>query len=318
MDKSILVSVVIPVFNEEGNIGPLSAALDASLRSLGSGYEVIFVDDGSTDATRARLVDACNKYPCFTALCLGINSGKTVAYGTGFDRAAGSIIVTMDGDQQDDPAEIPKFIDEIGKGFDCVVGWKHSGKGTASKTMFSHLFNGLVSMVTGTHFHDMNCPFRALTARCAKSLRMHGDMYRFIPFIARARGFRVAEIKVENRPQISGRSKYGAGRFVKGLLDVVMIYFLVRFQEAPLHFFGVLGMACFAGGFSIDLGLVLHGFLVSGVIGHFAMLLFGILLMLLGIQFVSLGLLGELMLSGRKHDERAIAVTTVVGSATSL
>jgi glycosyltransferase involved in cell wall biosynthesis len=318
MDKSMDISVVVPVFNEQGNIAPLSAALDDALRGLGKGYEVIVVDDGSTDATHERLVDACKTYPCFTAIRLGVNSGKTAAYSTGFGHASGRIIITMDGDLQDDPQEIPKFLSELQKGYDCVVGWKHGGKGTFAKTMVSRLFNGLMSMVTQTHFHDMNCPFRAMTARCAKSLRLHGDMYRFIPFIAKARGFKVSEIKVENRPRTSGRSKYGPGRFVKGLLDVVMICFLVRFQEAPLHFFGIMGMACFACGFCIDLGLVLHGFIVTGVIGHFAMLLFGILLMLLGIQFVSLGLLGELMLAGRKYDEQAVTVTTIVKSTTAL
>jgi hypothetical protein len=221
----------------------------------------------------------------------------------------------MDGDLQDDPGEIPKFVDEMRKGYDCVVGWKHNGKGSIAKTIPSRVFNGLVSLVSGTTFHDMNCPFRALTARCARNLRLHGDMYRFIPIIAKARGFKVQEIKVENHPRVSGRSKYGPGRFVKGLLDVIMIYFLVRFQEAPLHFFGMLGMACFGAGFCIDLGLVVRGCVVTGVVGHFAMLLFGILLMLLGIQFVSIGLLGELMLSGRRTDELAVSVATVVTGA---
>jgi glycosyltransferase involved in cell wall biosynthesis len=315
MDKGIELSVVIPVYNEEGNVAPLSQALDAVLRGWGGRYEVLYVNDGSTDATQDRLADACRTYPFFTAILLGVNSGKTVAYSTGFFHAKGRVIITMDGDLQDDPAEIPKFVDEMRKGFDCVVGWKYHGKGTVAKTVPSRLFNGLVSLVSGTRFHDMNCPFRALTARCAKNLRLHGDMYRFIPIIAKARGFKVAEIKVENRPRVSGRSKYGPGRFFKGLLDVIMIYFLVRFQEAPLHFFGMLGMACFAAGFCIDLGLVVHGLAVTGVIGHFAMLLFGILLMLLGIQFVSIGLLGELMLSGRRSDEQAVAVSRVITSA---
>jgi hypothetical protein len=150
-----------------------------------------------------------------------------------------------------------------------------------------------------------------MTSRCAKSLRLHGDMYRFIPFIAKARGFRVAEIKVENHPRVNGRSKYGPGRYVKGLLDVIMIYFLVRFQEAPLHFFGMLGLLCFGGGFCIDLCLVVNGFLVTGVIGHFALLQFGILLMLLGIQFISIGLLGELMVSGRNDGKQAVIIKTV-------
>jgi glycosyltransferase involved in cell wall biosynthesis len=316
MEKPIIVSVVIPVFNEQDNIAPLCERLDSVLCSTGAAYEVIFVDDGSTDATHARLAEACEKYPCFMAVSLGVNSGKTVAYTTGFTHAAGAIIVTLDGDLQDAPEEIPKFIREIRKGHDCVIGWKYGGKGTMAKTIPSRLFNGLASIVTGTRFHDINCPFRAMTSRCAKSLRLHGDMYRFIPFIAKARGFSVAEIKVENHPRASGRSKYGPGRFVKGLLDMIMIYFLVRFEEAPLHFFGMMGLFSFAGGFCIDLGLVLRGFFISGIIGHFALLLFGILLMLLGIHFISIGLLGELMLSGRKHDEQAVFIKTVTKSAT--
>jgi glycosyltransferase involved in cell wall biosynthesis len=313
MEKNI-ISVVIPVFNEEGNIAPLSARLDGVLRSTGAGYEVIFVDDGSADATYDRLLDACRTYPCFTAISLGVNCGKTVAYTKGFSLAAGTVIITMDGDLQDDPEEIPKFVSELRKGYDCVIGWKHGGKGTIAKTIPSRLFNVVASFVVGMRFHDINCPFRAMTSHCAKSLRLHGDMYRFIPFIAKARGFRVAEIKAENRPRFSGRSKYGPGRFVKGLLDLITIYFLVRFEAAPLHFFGIVGLFCFACGFCIDLGLVVNGFFITGVIGHFAMLLFGILLMLLGIQFVSIGLLGELMLSGRGDDDCVASGHTVFRS----
>jgi len=309
------LSVVVPVYNEEGNIGSLCAMLHQTLIETDKKYEVIFVDDGSIDATRQRLVDECSKYPGFIAISLGVNSGKTRAYAAGFAIAKGAIVVTMDGDLQDDPSEIPKFIEEIGKGYDCIVGWKYKGKGPFFKTIASKIFNMYVSLLTGAHFHDMNCPFRAMTMRCAKSLRLHGDMYRFIPFIAKARGFKVGEIKVENHPRASGRSKYGPGRFVKGILDVIMICFLVRFQEAPLHFFGIFGMACFCSGFVIDLGLVLHGLVITGIIGHFAMLLFGILLMLVGIQFVSLGLLGELVLSGRRAEDGAVATTTIVGDS---
>jgi glycosyltransferase involved in cell wall biosynthesis len=309
--KKNIISVVIPVYNEEGNIAPLSARLDRALVSTGAAYEVIYVDDGSTDATYDRLIDACKTYPCFKAISLGVNSGKTVAYTKGFSQATGSIIITMDGDQQDNPEEIPRFIQELRKGYDCVIGWKHSGKGTIAKTIPSRLFNRLASFVTGTRFHDINCPFRAMTSHCAKSLRLHGDMYRFIPFIAKARGFRVAEIKVENHPRVCGHSKYGPGRFIKGLLDVITIYFLVRFEAAPLHFFGMLGLVCFAAGFTIDLGLVINGLFITGVIGHFALLLSGILLMVLGIQFISIGLLGELMLSGRNDAENAVIVKAI-------
>ncbi len=306
------ISIVVPVFNEEDNIDPLCEKLHAVIAPMDKICEVVFVDDGSTDETRRRLIDSCAKYPRFKAIRLGVNSGKTRAYTAGFAIADGQIVVTMDGDLQDDPTEIPKFIEELDKGNDCVVGWKYRGKGPFLKTVASKVFNTYVTLLTGTHFHDMNCPFRAMTARCAKNLKLHGDMYRFIPFIARARGFKVAEIKVENHPRASGHSKYGAARFFKGLLDVIMICFLVRFQEAPLHFFGIFGMSCFAAGFLIDLGLVLHGLVITGIIGHFAMLLFGILLMLLGIQFISLGLLGELMLSGRKGDNGDVEITVVV------
>ncbi len=306
-DRSI--SVIIPVYNEERNVAPLTQELIPVLERLGREYEIIFIDDGSRDATLDRLKALHSEYAQFVVVCLAQNCGKAAAYEAGFAEASGDIILTMDGDLQDDPADMPALIEALDRGNDCVIGWKHEGKGTLSRALPSRFFNLLASVLMGTRFHDANCPFRAMRRACARRLELRGDLYRFIPLIARAKGFRVCERKVANRRRHSGRSKYGSGRFFKGLLDLLTVFFIIKFQKAPLHFFGAIGALSFITGFCIDLSLVINGLFITGRIGHSALLLMGVLLMLVGMQFFSIGLLGELIstMSGRRVARAPVA-----------
>lgn len=305
MKPSPYISVIIPVYNEQDNIKPLLTKILPVTRKLGS-YEVIFIDDGSTDFTLDSLKTASGWFPNLRVIKLAVNSGKTAAYNAGFKYSSGKIIITMDGDLQDNPEDIPKLIKKLEEGYDLVKGWKCNGKGIFSKTIASKFFNFLTSLIMGTEFHDMNCPMRAMTRDCMKNLRLHGGLYRFIPLIAKARGFSVTEIKIDNSPRFSGNSKYGFSRLSKGFFDLITVYFLIRFQEFPLHFFGLIGGILFMLGFLTDLFLVLNGLLITGVIGHFAMLLFGVLLMLMGVQFLGTGLIGELVISLNQNEPEKI------------
>ncbi|HEX3020185.1 MAG TPA: glycosyltransferase family 2 protein [Chitinispirillaceae bacterium] len=293
------LSVIIPVFNEEKNIEPLISGLHDALPVLGN-YEVIIVDDGSTDDTLNQLKAAAQWFPALKIVKLNRNYGKTTAYNAGFRHCSGQVIATMDGDLQDDPADIAKLVQKLSEGYDLVKGWKNTGKGTIPKTIASKLFNMLVYLLTGTRFHDMNCPVRVMTRVCMKRLRLHGDLYRFIPFIAHTQGFKIAEVPIGNSPRLNGQSKYGLARFFKGFFDLITVYFLVHFQESPLHLFGTIGGLLLLSGFLIDLALVINGLFFTGVIGHFALLLMGILFMLMGIQLVGIGLIGELVINTRK------------------
>jgi len=294
------ISIVIPVFNEEKNIAILADNIQKSPAVDGCAWEAIFIDDGSTDNTLAELQKAKANVPQIKIIHFGINAGKAAAYTAGFDLASGDVVITMDGDLQDDPAEIPAFLAALEGGADLVVGWKYKGKGSAGKTIPSRTFNHLVSMLTGVNINDSNCPFRAMRRHVAKSLNIYGDLYRFLPYLAFQKGYRVKEIKVENYPRQFGTSKYGPGRFFNGILDLLTVLFIARYRKRPLHFFGIPGLFSFLLGFGIDAFLVLRGFFITGHIGHTALLLMGVMLIILGVQFLSLGLLGELLITQKQ------------------
>ncbi|MCX8011751.1 MAG: glycosyltransferase family 2 protein [Desulfobacterota bacterium] len=306
------ISVIIPVLNEEKNIPILLEKLVNSLGQLQKKWEVIFVDDGSTDATLFILKKIKEKFSQIKIIKFGINSGKAAAYTAGFQFAKGNIVITMDGDLQDDPGEIPVFLSELEKGADLVVGWKYKGKGRKSKTFSSRVFNLLLKLLTGLKINDSNCPFRAMRSEVAKSLSLYGNLYRFIPHLAFQKGYKVTEIKVENYPRQFGFSKYGVSRFFDGLMDLMTIIFISRYRTSPLHFFGIPGLLFFFFGLFIDLFLVLRGLLITGRIGHTALLIMGVMLIVVGIQFISLGLLGELIITGRKLELRDLPIQEII------
>jgi glycosyltransferase involved in cell wall biosynthesis len=310
--KTMDISLVIPVFNEEENIPVLVEKIVGSPALENKTWEAVFVDDGSTDGTFEELQKTKERVPQIKIVHFGINAGKAAAYSAGFDLASGDVIVTMDGDLQDDPAEISAFLSALDKGADLVVGWKYKGKGSAGKAVPSRMFNYVVSMLTGLRINDSNCPFRAMRKEVAKGLNIYGDLYRFIPYLAFTKGYRVEEIKVENYPRQFGTSKYGPGRFFNGMLDLLTVLFISRYKKSPLHFFGIPGLLSLLLGFGIDASLVIRGFLITGRIGHTALLLMGVMLIILGVQFLSLGLLGELLTTHRQAESKDLPIQKII------
>jgi glycosyltransferase involved in cell wall biosynthesis len=306
------ISMVIPVFNEERNVSILMEKILESEALQGRKWEAIFVDDGSTDGTYPELKKLKTEIPEIKIIHFAINAGKAAAYMAGFSLAAGQTVITMDGDLQDDPAEITSFLKALERGADLVVGWKYTGKGGTGRTFPSKVFNGFVGFLTGLRLNDSNCPFRAMRREVAKGLNVYGDLYRFIPYIAYQKGFRVGEIKVENYPRQFGASKYGPARFLSGTMDLLTVLFIFRYNRFPLHFFAIPGLISFLLGFSIDAVLAFRGLFITGYIGHTALLLMGIMLIIIGIQFLSLGLLGELLITQRKFQLEDLPIREII------
>jgi glycosyltransferase involved in cell wall biosynthesis len=297
--SDVVISFVVPMMNEEQNVPLLFTKLSSQMRQTGQRYEVIFIDDGSTDGTFRELEKLHEQY-------LGVvrvvrfrrNFGKTAALVAGFSRCRGRIIFTMDGDLQDDPGEIPRYLEKIDEGYDLVSGWKFPRHDPLSKTFPSRIFNWLVSKMTNVHLHDINNGFKAYRREVIEDpqLKLYGDFHRFIPVIAVARGFRVAEIKVRHHPRQYGTSKFGTKRFAQGLIDLLNVLFLTTFLRKPLRLFVPLGFWTFLIGFLVDLWVVVKSYLITHEYIHNQPLLFaGILLMIFGVQIVLAGFQSEMI-----------------------
>jgi glycosyltransferase involved in cell wall biosynthesis/SAM-dependent methyltransferase len=298
------LSVVIPVHNEEGNTIPLCEHLEAVLDTLGLRSEVIVIDDGSTDGTPSEIERLRASHPRLKTIRLRRRFQKSAAYMAGFKHARGRIVVTMDGDGQDDPADLPRLLAPLGEGFDMVSGWKIAGKGPWTKRVPSRLFNIVTAALTRIPLHDFNCPFKAYRREVIEDLQLYGELHRFIPVLAHERGYRFCEVPVTNLARVRGRSKYGAGRFLRGFFDLLTILFLTRYTRKPLHFFGICGAGIFLMGFGFAFYLLLLKILTGlPFSASFPLLLFSILLMVLGFQTFSLGLLSDLLV--QRRSERA-------------
>jgi glycosyltransferase involved in cell wall biosynthesis len=297
--QKVALSIVIPVMNEEQNVRPLFQKLSDQLNSLGQIYEVIFVDDGSTDNTFKELKTLHEEYPgTIQVIRFRRNFGKTPALVAGFSRSQGEIIFTMDGDLQDDPEEIPNFLEKINEGYDLVSGWKFPRLDPISKTFPSRVFNGLVSKMTGVHLHDINNGFKAYRREVIEDshLKLYGEFHRFIPVMAHWRGFSVTEIKVHHYPRIHGVSKFGAKRFARGLIDLMNVLFLTTFLRTPLRFFAPLGFWTFLLGVMIDAFVVVRSYIFThDPIRNHPLLFVGILLMIFGVNFILTGLQSEMI-----------------------
>ena len=293
------ITIVIPLMNEQESISILFERVKAQLEQLGKTYEVVFIDDGSTDKTFEVLQRLYEDNPGIVRVVrFRRNFGKTPALVAGFDRAHGDIIFTMDGDLQDDPQEIPRYLEKLDEGYDLVTGWKFPRLDPLSKTAPSRLFNATVSKVTGVHLHDINCGFKAYRREVVEDpqLKLYGDFHRFIPVIAQARGFRIAEIKVTHHPRQFGVSKFGAKRLAQGFIDLLNILFLTTYLRQPLRLFANLGFWSFTLGVLVDLFIVLRSYLWTHEPIHEQPLLFvGILLMIFGVQFFLAGLQSEMV-----------------------
>ena len=298
-EQAVAISVVVPVMNEEQNVRPLYEKLSAQLNALGRNYEVIFVDDGSTDKTFAELKTLHANNPSIVRVIrFRRNFGKTPALVAGFSRCQGEIVFTMDGDLQDDPQEIPRFLEKLDEGYDLVSGWKYPRLDPISKTFPSHVFNGLVSSMTGVHLHDINNGFKAYRREVIEDshLKLYGEFHRFVPVMAHWRGFSVTEIKVHHHPRQYGVSKFGARRFARGLIDLMNVLFLTTFLRTPLRFFAPLGFWTFLLGVLVDGFVVVRSYVFThDPIRNHPLLFVGILLMIFGVNFILTGLQSEMI-----------------------
>ena len=289
------LSVVIPLFNEEPNVGELYRELSKTLTDWHGTYEIILVDDGSTDGTFAHLQRIQAADASVRVIRLRRNFGQTAAFVAGFDHARGRLIVTLDGDLQNDPGDIPAMIDKLNEGHDIVCGWRRNRKDPwLTRVLVSNVANGIISWTTGVHLHDYGCSLKAFRSEVVRSLRLYGEMHRFIPAIASEQGVGIAELVVNHRPRRSGTSKYGLSRIVRVLLDLFTVKFLVSYSTRPLQMFGPPGLIMGVSGVAI-VGYLGYVRLFAGqAIGDRPLLLLGILMVFAGIQLVTLGLLAEL------------------------
>ncbi len=289
------ISFVIPFFDEEPTLVELFDRIAAATRPTGRSFEVIFVDDGSRDDGAARVAELAARHPGEVKLVeLRGNFGKSAALAAGFDRAAGDFVFTLDADLQDDPKEIPRFLEALDGGLDVVSGYKRTRHDPWHKVLPSRAFNWLVRRLTGVPLHDINCGFKCYRAEVLGDVRVYGELHRLIPALAAMNRFRVGEIVVEHHPRRHGVSKYGAGRFFRGFMDLLTVSFLSKYDRKPLHFFGWIGAALFLA------GLVICGYLTglwfSGArIGQRPLLTLGVLLIVIGVQVLATGLLAELI-----------------------
>jgi glycosyltransferase involved in cell wall biosynthesis len=297
--QGVAISFVVPVFNEEQSIRELYLKLSTKLDEFAQEYETIFVDDGSTDSTFVELKKLYEEHPdTVRVIRFRRNFGKTPAMVAGFSRCRAPIIFTMDGDLQDDPEEIPKFLAKLDEGYDLVSGWKYPRLDPLTKTLPSRIFNGLVSCMTGVHLHDINNGFKAYRRDVIEDmhLKLYGDFHRFVPVIAHWRGFSITEVKVKHHPRKYGVSKFGAKRFARGLIDLLNVLFLTTFLRTPLRLFGPLGFWTLLLGASVDGYVVVRSYFWTHEPIHNQPLLFvGILLMIFGIQFILTGLQSEMI-----------------------
>ncbi|MBI4526902.1 MAG: glycosyltransferase family 2 protein [Deltaproteobacteria bacterium] len=298
------LSVVIPVYNEEESVQPLIRETTAVLNSLGKAYEIVLVDDGSTDGTYDVLAKLCRCEPQLRVIRLKRNFGQTAAVAAGLAYSSGEVIVAMDGDGQNDPRDIPALLDKLAEGYDLVSGWRSPREDPFwSRQVPSRLANSLISWITRVKLHDYGCTLKALHCDLARDLKLYGEMHRFIPAIAYERGARIAELKVHHRPRRFGRSKYGIARTFRVILDLITVKFLVSYATRPLHVFGLMGFISGGIGFLLGIYLSLNKIIFGTPIGGRPLLLLAILLIFIGFQFITMGLLGE-MLARTYHESQ--------------
>jgi dolichol-phosphate mannosyltransferase len=293
---------VAPAFEEERSVALLFEELQAALDPLGEPWEVVFVDDGSTDGTFAALTRLHARHDNVRVVRLRRNFGKSAALAAGFEEAQGEIVVTIDADLQDDPAEIPRLLAKLDEGFDLVSGWKSNRRDPWTRRVPSRIFNRMASAVSGLRLHDVNCGLKAYRAEVVRDLKIYGELHRFLPVLAHERGYRVAELPVNHRPRSHGSSRYGVERYLRGFLDLLTVSLVGRYRQRPLHLFGGIGLLLgFVGTAVLAYLTVLKA--AGEAIGHRPLLILGVLLVVVGLQLFSLGLLGEMIRS--LHEERA-------------
>lgn len=310
--KKTDLSVLIPLYNERDNLQPLFGKIKGVLESLRASWEVVFVDDGSTDGSFEVLKEIRAASPRVKVIRFRRNFGKSAALDAGFKAVRGERLVVMDADLQDVPEEIPALLEKLEEGFDLVSGWRVERRDRSVKRYTSRVFNGVTSALTGIKLHDFNCGLKAFRRQVVKDLSLYGELHRYIPVLAYWKGFRVAEIKVRHRPRVSGESKFGAYRFFAGFMDMVTVMFLTKYVKKPLHFFGGVGLFLFVVGLLINSYLLLRIIMGQGM-GVRPLLQFGVLLILIGFQLISTGLLGEMMAMSLHREKEEYIISENLG-----
>ena len=293
-NSNLDISIVIPVFNEEKSLPELHQKITSTLTKITDKYEIIFVDDGSSDNSFLEVLELQKQDSKVNSIKLRKNFGKAVALSFGFQKASGEKVITMDADLQDEPTEIPKLLKKLDEGFDLVSGWKERRQDPISKTLPSKVFNLVVSKLSGVKLNDFNCGFKIYKKIVVKNLNLYGEMHRFVPVLASFYGFKIAEVSVKHNKRKHGYSKYGLLRFFRGFFDAITVFFITKYLSKPLHFFGMIGLI------SLILGTILGSYLTllklfGSSIGTRPLLSLAVLLIILGVQFISTGLVAEMI-----------------------
>lgn len=300
------VTLVIPLFNEEESIIPLSHEIRKAMSRLNTNYEVILVDDGSTDTSLQKLKEITRTDNRFRYLSFRKNYGKSAALHVGFKAAVGDVVVTMDADLQDDPQEILNLLKKLQEGYDLCSGWKKKRQDPFIKKISSKFFNFVTRIMSGIKIHDFNCGLKAYRKEVVEIVKVYGELHRYIPVLAKWQGFSITEIPVMHHPRRYGKTKFGITRFFKGFIDLVTVVFVTRYIKRPMHFFGFLGALSFLAGF-IVLGYLTVLWLQGVPLSNRPMLFFGMLLIIVGIQLFAVGLLGE-VIAHNAMDEREYVI----------
>jgi glycosyltransferase involved in cell wall biosynthesis len=308
------LSLLIPVMNEAGNLPELYRRLTDALAKVGLPYEIIFVDDGSADQSWAIIKELQQIDARIVGLRHRRNFGKAQALANGFAVTRGDAVVTMDGDLQDDPDELPRFIETLNEGYDLVSGWKQRRQDPLGKTAPSRVFNWTVRHVSGVPLHDFNCGFKAYRHEVTDTITLYGELHRFTPVLADAEGFRIAELPVKHHARKWGKSKYGWSRLVKGFLDLLTVTFLTNYRQRPMHLFGIPGLLALFLGVLVGVFLSVERLVYDQRIGTRPLLMLSVLLVVIGTQFFALGLLGEFLthsLNARGRERLAVVRDTL-------
>jgi glycosyltransferase involved in cell wall biosynthesis len=293
----LALSVVVPLFNEQDSLRPLVRQLLDTVRPLGVTFELVLVDDGSKDATATVLAELSEEIPELVAVLLRRNYGQTAAMAAGFDASSGDVIVTLDGDLQNDPADIPLLLAKIEEGYDLVSGWRHQRQDAAvSRLLPSKLANSLIASVTGVRLHDYGCSLKAYRREVVADMNLYGELHRFLPALAFIEGARISEVKVNHHPRRFGRSNYGIDRTFRVLMDLLTVWFMKRFLTRPMHVFGFWGLASIAVGLVISLYLLWEKLIANADIGNRPLLMVAVLALIAGVQLFCFGLLAELQM----------------------
>ena len=289
------LSVVVPVYDEQDSLRELVARVTDVCAATGVSFEILFVDDGSRDQSWSIISELAATNAAVRGVRFRRNRGKSAALASGFHRTAGRYVLTMDADLQDDPAEIPALIAKLEEGYDLVSGWKVRRQDPLSKTIPSRFFNAITRIMSGIRLHDFNCGLKIYRSEVVKTVKLYGELHRYIPLLASNEGFdRIAELPVKHHPRKYGRTKFGLERYIRGFLDLLTVLFLTRFAARPMHFFGTLGTMAFVLGFLISLYLSVDKLVYGNPIGGRPLLILGAVLLLLGAQLFLTGLLGEI------------------------